>query len=68
MAENQPLLRSDDSEVVRESEGTERKSTASARVVSLDVFRGLCVFVRTSFSFLFLRFWNRVCLIMREPI
>nr|XP_033516984.1 heparan-alpha-glucosaminide N-acetyltransferase-like [Nicotiana tomentosiformis] len=45
MAENQPLLRSDDNEVVRESEGTERKSTASARVVSLDVFRGLCVFL-----------------------
>ncbi|MCD7459371.1 hypothetical protein HAX54_040730 [Datura stramonium] len=49
MAENQPLLRSNGGgEVVRAergSEATQRKTTASARVVSLDVFRGLCVFL-----------------------
>lgn len=47
MAENQPLLGSSNGvEVVaaeRESEATQKKTTASARVVSLDVFRGLCV-------------------------
>lgn len=46
MAENEPLLGSNNGgEVVlaeRESEATQTKTT---RIVSLDVFRGLCVFV-----------------------
>ncbi|KAG5582017.1 hypothetical protein H5410_052644 [Solanum commersonii] len=51
MAENEPLLGSNNGgEVVlaeRESEATQRKTTTtlSSRVVSLDVFRGLCVFL-----------------------
>ncbi|KAH0721610.1 hypothetical protein KY284_006640 [Solanum tuberosum] len=50
MAENEPLLgRNNGEEVVlaeRESEATQRKTaTPSSRVVSLDVFRGLCVFL-----------------------
>lgn len=47
MAETEPLLASNDGgEVVpaeHESEATQTKT--SSRVVSLDVFRGLCVFV-----------------------
>ncbi|XP_060176211.1 uncharacterized protein LOC132606649 isoform X1 [Lycium barbarum] len=47
MEENQPLLRSNGGEAEIESETNERKSRASTstRVVSLDVFRGLCVFL-----------------------
>ncbi|KAL3326387.1 hypothetical protein AABB24_037192 [Solanum stoloniferum] len=50
MAENAPLLGSNNGEEVvlaeRESEATQRKTTTpSSRVVSLDVFRGLCVFL-----------------------
>ncbi|KAK4724569.1 hypothetical protein R3W88_027348 [Solanum pinnatisectum] len=50
MAENEPLLGSNNGEEVvlaeRESEATQRKTTTpSSRVVSLDVFRGFCVFL-----------------------
>ncbi|KAJ8570983.1 hypothetical protein K7X08_037955 [Anisodus acutangulus] len=46
MAENQPLLGSNCGEVMCERETTDqRKSETSSRVVSLDIFRGLCVFL-----------------------
>ncbi|XP_049375002.1 uncharacterized protein LOC125840058 isoform X1 [Solanum verrucosum] len=50
MAENEPLLGSNNGgeEVLaeRESEATHRKTTTpSSRVVSIDVFRGICVFL-----------------------